>query len=117
VAAVVIIDWNDLQLTAEDNLTSTSTMALALERAFAAPTSTGIVAIRNVPGFVAAKNACLPLAHTLAHLPADYLENELTDPASLFNSGWSHGKEKLGDVPDTAKGSLFTIRHGSTRHS
>jgi isopenicillin N synthase-like dioxygenase len=116
VADIVIIDWNDLQPSAatatatdaaSDNVLESALLALKLERAFSAPSSTGIVAIRNVPGFVAAKQACLPLAHTLAHLPADYLEGELTDPDSLFNSGWSHGKEKLGDEPDTAKGSFY----------
>jgi hypothetical protein len=68
---------------------------LELERAFGAANSTGIIAIRNVPGFVAAKEACLPLAHTLAHLPTEYLEQELTDPDSLYNAGWSHGKVRI----------------------
>lgn len=111
-ADIVIIDWNDLHHSSTASATSKSPTAslelsMALERAFAAPTSTGIVAIRNVPGFVAAKQACLPTAHTLAHLPVDYLEGELTDPDSLYNAGWSHGKEKLGDEPDTAKGSFY----------
>ena len=29
------------------------------------------------------------------------------DPKTLYNAGWSHGKEKLGDKPDTAKGSFY----------
>lgn len=27
--------------------------------------------------------------------------------ASMYNAGWSHGKEKLGDKPDFAKGSFY----------
>jgi isopenicillin N synthase-like dioxygenase len=107
VADIVIIDWNDLQPQDTCTTQTSTALAVALEQAFGAATSTGIVAIRHVPGFVAAKQACLPAAHTLAHLPADYLETELTDPDSLFNAGWSHGKEKLGDEPDTAKASFY----------
>jgi isopenicillin N synthase-like dioxygenase len=99
---VVIVDWKDLQLDQ-----STDALGPALEQAYGAPSSTGILVVRNVPGFVAAKRACLPAAHALAHLPAAYLEEKLTDPPSLYNAGWSHGKEKLGDKPDTAKGSFY----------
>jgi len=66
----------------------------------------GVMGIRNVPGFVEAKKAVLTKAHKLAHLPQETLE-KLEDPASLYNAGWSHGKEKLGDKPDTAKGSFY----------
>ena len=83
-------------------------MRSLLERAYG-PQGTGILAIRNMPGFVEAKNAFLPEAHTLATLPSDYLETHLTDAASLYNAGWSYGKEKLGanKPPDTAKGSFY----------
>lgn len=67
----------------------------------------GLVAIRNVPGFVEAKRAFLPMAHDLVTLPSEYLENKLTDAESLYNAGWSHGKEKMGDKPDLAKGSFY----------
>jgi len=69
--------------------------------------SLGIIAIRNVPNFINAKDAFLPLAYQLAHLPQSYLEKSLTDERSLYNAGWSHGKEKLGDKPDYAKGSFY----------
>lgn len=29
------------------------------------------------------------------------------DPTSLYNFGWSHGKEMLGARPDTHKGSYY----------
>ena len=66
----------------------------------------GVLAIRNVPGFVDAKMSVLTQAHSLAHLPADELLR-LEDEKSLYNAGWSHGKEKLGDKPDFAKGSFY----------
>jgi len=31
----------------------------------------------------------------------------LSDSKSFYNAGWSHGKEKLGDVPDLAKASYY----------
>ena len=100
-ADVVIIEWDDLK---QSN--SNSSLLEVMERAYG-PDGTGILAIRNVPGFVQAKAACLPLAHALAHLPADYLETELTDATSLYNAGWSHGKEKLGNEPDYHKASFY----------
>ena len=48
----------------------------------------GIIAVRNVPGFVDAKAKFLPMAHALAHLDPNYLEGELSDPRSLYNAGW-----------------------------
>lgn len=42
----------------------------------------------------------------MAHLPAATLKS-LEDEKSLYGAGWSHGKEKLGDKPDFAKGSFY----------
>ena len=78
-----------------------------LTAAFGTEKSLGIVAIRGVPNFLGARDEFLPLAHSLAHLPHEYLEDKLSDPKTLYNAGWSHGKEKLGDKPDTAKGSFY----------
>jgi len=108
-AQVVIVDWKDLVATDEHESPSFSSpdLANALEAAYGS-TGTGILAIRNVPDFLEAKNAFLPMAHNLISLPKEYLENELTDPDSLYNAGWSHGKEKLrADQPDFAKGSFY----------
>ena len=76
-----------------------------IERAYG-PGALGVLAIRGVPDFVKAKMDLLPQAHQLAHLPAEELLT-LEDEASMYNAGWSHGKEKLGDKPDTAKGSFY----------
>jgi isopenicillin N synthase-like dioxygenase len=113
---LVILDWDDLissssqSQTAAATATATATVttiAAALEKAFGQG-GLGIVAIRNVPGFCRAKKAFLPMAHSLATLPTEYLEANLTDKQSLYNAGWSHGKEKLsGNKPDTAKGSFY----------
>ena len=41
-------------------------------------------------------------------LGEDILEGELADEQSLYNAGWSLGKEKLkGDKPDLSKGSFY----------
>jgi isopenicillin N synthase-like dioxygenase len=98
-AALQVVDYAQLQgeLTPE--------LADALERAFG-DGSYGVIGIRNVPGFVAAKRAVLSQAFTLSHLPEASLK-ALEDPASLYNAGWSHGKEKLGDKPDFSKGSFY----------
>jgi isopenicillin N synthase-like dioxygenase len=100
---VVVVDYQALTKdpSPENSLSS------QLEQAYGSSGSLGVLAIRNVPGFVSAKNAFLPMAHTLAHLPKEYLEEHLTDASTLYNAGWSHGKEKLGDKPDWAKGSFY----------
>ena len=99
---LMILDWSEIA----DTETTTPALLSKLEHALGA-TGIGLVAIRNVPDFVETKAAFLPQAHALAHLPAAYLEEHLTDAASLYNAGWSHGKEKLGDKPDLAKGSFY----------
>ena len=93
----VIVDFQDISKSPDE----TNNLAAQLESAIGGG-SVGIIAIRNVPGFVEAKNAFLPMAHTLAHLEPEYLKS-LEDPTSFYNAGWSHGKEKLGDEPDFAK--------------
>lgn len=61
----------------------------------------------GIPGLDAARSALLPLAHTLASLPASTLAS-LEDPLSRYNFGWSHGREALSDGRlDTAKGSFY----------
>jgi isopenicillin N synthase-like dioxygenase len=107
---LVIVDFHDISDASKD-------LTAELERAFGGRLSSssdrsdvasplGIIAIRNIPNFVEAKNALLPMAHALAHLKPEY-HKALEDPTSLYNSGWSHGKEKLGDEPDFAKASYY----------
>lgn len=66
----------------------------------------GVVLITGVPDWETLVTATIPLAHRLVSLRPDELDS-LEDESSMFNSGWSFGKEKLGDVPDTKKGSYY----------
>ena len=77
-----------------------------LIEAFGQENSLGIIAIRSVPEFLEARSKFLPMAHSIAHLDSPSLD-ELTDPESFYNTGWSHGKEKLGDKPDFSKASYY----------
>jgi len=70
------------------------------------PDGIGIIAIRGIPKWTDLYSAVLRQSHSLAHLPSRSLE-ALEDPGSMYNAGWSHGKEKLGDKPDLAKGSFY----------
>ncbi|CAB9530416.1 expressed unknown protein [Seminavis robusta] len=102
IANVVVIDYEDLK-----QQDTKPKMLEAIEEAFG-PNGIGLLAVRNVPGFLEAKSTLLPMAHKLVHLPQEYLDSKLTDADSLYNAGWSHGKEKLGDgEPDYAKGSFY----------
>ncbi|KAL6782332.1 hypothetical protein ACKKBG_A06380 [Auxenochlorella protothecoides x Auxenochlorella symbiontica] len=67
----------------------------------------GLILIRGVPGFRAARQRLLPLARRLSELPPAELAR-LEDAASRYNIGWSHGREALRDgKPDTHKGSFY----------
>ena len=104
---LIIVDYNDL-LIPPNSTERKYDLTQSLSKAFSSSTdSLGIIAIRNIPSFLSTKREFLPLAHKLAHLPAQYLEEQLTDEASMYNSGWSHGKEKLGDKPDFHKASFY----------
>jgi isopenicillin N synthase-like dioxygenase len=106
-AELVVIEYDDVTGTGTGTGTPTNEALLAkLDQAFGSEGS-GIIGIRNVPGFVEAKYDVLSLAYPLAHLGEHNL-SDLEDPNSLYNAGWSHGKEKLrADVPDTAKASFY----------
>mmetsp|Transcript_7459 Transcript_7459/g.10587 ORF Transcript_7459/g.10587 Transcript_7459/m.10587 type:complete len:400 (+) Transcript_7459:91-1290(+) len=67
----------------------------------------GILAVTDVPDLDQYRQTLLPLAQTLATLPTSDLE-KVIDYKSGFQSGWSHGKEKVeGDKFDTGKGSFY----------
>lgn len=99
---VVILEYSDLISPAGD----AKEMMKKLEQAFG-PDGYGIIGIRGVPDFQEAKLNCLNQAYPLAHLPETELK-ALEDEASMYNAGWSHGKEKLkSDKPDLAKASFY----------
>jgi hypothetical protein len=119
-ANVVIVEWDDLmmlqqqqhnhQITDESVVTAKLKIIQdAIERSYCR-NGIGIMAVRGVPNFVPLKDQFLIQAHTLAtQLTEEYREENLTDVASLYNAGWSYGKEQLGHdkPPDTSKGSFY----------
>jgi isopenicillin N synthase-like dioxygenase len=99
-AEVVVLDYAEL-------LADPSTASRASMQTAFGPDGVGLIAIRNVPKFTELKQILLPQAHRLAHLPKEELQ-KLEDVDSLYNAGWSHGKEKLkADQPDWNKASFY----------
>ncbi|CAK7334888.1 unnamed protein product [Dovyalis caffra] len=71
------------------------------------PNGLGILSISDVPGFSLLRQNLLHLSSRLANLPQK-VKDELEDPRSRYNFGWSHGKEKLeSGKPDMLKGSFY----------
>lgn len=68
--------------------------------------SIGALAVRGIPNWTEMREKTLPMSHRLAALPADQLAG-LEDETSMYNAGWSFGKEKMGDTPDFAKASFY----------
>jgi isopenicillin N synthase-like dioxygenase len=95
--SIVILKYEDL-VTGKD-------LSEEIFEAFG-PNGLGALTISGIPGYSEARNELLSLGHTLAHLPEDK-KAKLEHPASMYNVGWSFGKEKLGDKPDLSKGSFY----------
>jgi hypothetical protein len=73
---VVVVDFEDLLKEPDAALPENASSPLSsqlFEAYGSSGNSLGVLAIRNVPGFVDAKQKFLPMAHTLAHFPRDYL--------------------------------------------
>jgi isopenicillin N synthase-like dioxygenase len=66
----------------------------------------GVIAIRGVPKLYEQYRRVLAQAHSLAHLE-EASKAKLEDEPSMYNAGWSFGKEKLGNTPDTSKASFY----------
>lgn len=62
--------------------------------------------MRGVPTYTEKRNALLPLARSLARLPAADLA-AMENAESFYSVGWSHGREKFQGKPDVAKGSFY----------
>ena len=76
-----------------------------LERAYGR-SGLGAISISGIPQFPELRKKLLPLSYKLAHLDEES-KKRLEHPESMYNAGWSHGKEKMGDEPDYAKGSFY----------
>jgi isopenicillin N synthase-like dioxygenase len=96
--AVVTINYADL-------ISPTGNLSTDILKAFG-PDGLGVIALRGIPKWKELVSGTIPIAHELVHLPPAVLSS-LEHPESLYNSGWSFGKEKLGDKPDTKKASFY----------
>eukprot|EP00349_Pseudokeronopsis_sp_Brazil_P005471 CAMPEP_0202957962 /NCGR_PEP_ID=MMETSP1396-20130829/2318_1 /ASSEMBLY_ACC=CAM_ASM_000872 /TAXON_ID= /ORGANISM="Pseudokeronopsis sp., Strain Brazil" /LENGTH=351 /DNA_ID=CAMNT_0049675719 /DNA_START=81 /DNA_END=1136 /DNA_ORIENTATION=- len=96
--SVVTVTWEDLS-------DPTQEIGEKIREAFGLD-GLGVIAISGVPDWEMLLTESLPLAHRLVTLPKESLD-KLEHPESLYNAGWSFGKEKLGDKPDTNKGSFY----------
>lgn len=76
-----------------------------LERAFGY-SGLGILAVRNVPGYLEKRETLLPMAYKLANLPKEELV-AMEHPRSFWSFGWSCGKEQFEGQPDFSKGSFY----------
>lgn len=81
-------------------------LSLKIEEGFG-PNGLGILSVTDVPGYSSLRRSLLHLAPRLANLPKE-VKDDLEDPNSRYNIGWSHGKEKLeSGKPDLLKGSFY----------
>jgi isopenicillin N synthase-like dioxygenase len=88
-------------------LTAGSVPFTTLEDAFG-ESSLGILVVNDLPArYAVLREKLLSYSSYLAHLPEKELD-ALTDAASHYEIGWSHGKEALSDGRyDTMKGSYY----------
>mmetsp|Transcript_23272 Transcript_23272/g.23929 ORF Transcript_23272/g.23929 Transcript_23272/m.23929 type:complete len:365 (+) Transcript_23272:80-1174(+) len=68
--------------------------------------SIGALAIRGIPNWEEMCQTSFPHIYRLQSLSEEKL-SELEDPSSMYNAGWSLGKEKMGDQPDFSKASFY----------
>lgn len=81
-------------------------LSLKIEEGFG-PNGLGILSVTDVPGYSTLRRNLLHLAPRLANLPKE-VKDDLEDPNSRYNFGWSHGKEKLESGKlDLLKGSFY----------
>lgn len=59
----------------------------------------GILVVRGVPDFVKHRATLLPLARKFALLPEE-TKLKYEHLPSMYNFGWSHGKETFNNKPD-----------------
>lgn len=93
----MVLDYSDLA--------SGKDLTKEIERAYSM-SGIGVLTVKNVPGFVEARQTLLPLSRKFALLPEEVKE-KYVHKESYYAFGWSHGKESLQGVPDVSKGSYY----------
>lgn len=96
-AGLVVLEYDDL-VAGKD-------LSEEILRAYGAG-SVGALAVRGIPNWNSMTTSTLPQIHHLQALNPEKLK-ELEDPTSMYNAGWSLGKEKMGDTPDFSKASFY----------
>ena len=96
--SIVELDYNDL-INEDSDLTNEISAAFGVE-------GVGVLTVKNVPGYISARNKLLPLSKVFADLP-DKVKEKYVHEDSFYSFGWSHGKEKLQGKPDLSKGSFY----------
>jgi hypothetical protein len=99
-SSVVVLDWEEVSAS-----TTSDELMRKIEEAYGFD-GLGLLAVKNIPGFVELRQSCLPRAWQLGQLPESTLK-KYEHPASYYQFGWSRGKEKLEGRPDFSKGSFY----------
>ncbi len=97
VSDIVELDFHDL--------ISNADLSKEISKAFGIE-GVGVLTVKNVPHYVAARDRLLPLSRKFANLPEDVKE-KYVHKGSSYSFGWSHGKENLQGKPDLSKGSFY----------
>jgi len=95
--SIVVLEYEDL--------VSDKDLSEQILKAYGAG-SVGALGVRGIPNWAEMRDKTLPLSHKLSHLSDEKLQ-ALEDETSMYNAGWSLGKEKMGDKPDFGKGSFY----------
>ncbi|DBA03215.1 TPA: hypothetical protein N0F65_003935 [Lagenidium giganteum] len=95
----------DVPVVSHQDLVDGVDLSKQIEKAFGYD-GMGILAVSNVPGLDAKREALLPLAFKFANMP-DATKDQYTLEEAYYSFGWSHGKENLQGKPDFSKGSYY----------
>jgi hypothetical protein len=87
------------------DLLSSKDLSSAINEAFG-PSGLGLLTVSSVPDYAVKRSRLLPLARSLAQLPAE-AKSALEAPEHNYSVGWSHGKEHFMGAPDFSKGSFY----------
>lgn len=112
---LVIIPYSSLLLDPEE---AAPILQPSFQRAFGCKTHDtkhtptaplGLIGISGIPDFIHSRRQLFTRVHTLATLPSNYLETQLTHAPSKYNVGWSRNKERLSANKPTndKKGSFY----------